>query len=347
MRLLLALAGLTCALPAAQEKEPAAVNSVEAAARARQEAVKTADVVYLVTQVIPRGGISSASRGSWRDIPAQETTLESTCRLVLDGGKVRYEKRDFIEVAGRFHEVLSLTTFDGSTSKLLFPEGMGRTRNAGGLISDKRQLQEGSTHHFVPLRLAFRGVMEHFAIIPLAKLKPTGATLMIDGTPCQEYAYARSEKSRELIWVDPARGYIVRRMKSLTDGKPHTQYDIDYRKEAGVWVPTNWAYQQFSPKGDVLKTVKAEVLRMRLNEPQPAERFDLTFPPGTFVYDETSGKEYRIKPDGSRREFVPVRRPAPPPPARRDMWVPVTLGVLLALLAGCWYLVRRQRRRPA
>src|SRR5690242_16597971 len=72
---------------AARGEDPAV-----AAARARRQAVKTADVRFQRTDVFRKGGASdgrpadvpAASAG---DVPDRDLTFEAAGRLVLDGGK--------------------------------------------------------------------------------------------------------------------------------------------------------------------------------------------------------------------------------------------------------------------
>jgi hypothetical protein len=83
-----------------------------------------------------------------------------------------------------------------------------------------------------------------------------------------------------------------------------------------------------------------EVVDLRLNEPQPADLFDLRFPPGTGFYDARDSKAYRVQPDGSigedpvrTREDLPVAVVPPREPwYRRNKWLLMGLGTMFAAL---------------
>jgi hypothetical protein len=75
----LVLAGVACAAPA----NDAAV----VAAQRRQDAARSFAVEYKQTEVIAPGGLYSTVK----PIPAEETTIVSTGRVVVDGEKVRFE----------------------------------------------------------------------------------------------------------------------------------------------------------------------------------------------------------------------------------------------------------------
>src|SRR4051812_41729770 len=65
-----------------------------AAARARQERVKTLVVRFRQTDVIPRGGWSLRNPGTYKKrgpVPAEEQVITAVNRLVIDGSKGRYE----------------------------------------------------------------------------------------------------------------------------------------------------------------------------------------------------------------------------------------------------------------
>jgi hypothetical protein len=97
-----------------------------------------------------------------------------------------------------------------------------------------------------------------------------------------------------------------------------------------------------------------EILAMRLNEPQPAEQFDIRFPAGCRVSDrDNGGKEYLMQPDGIMRELSPtgdVRASSEPEASDwRPRWFEwLLVGFWLVLMTVVWrYAVRNKRANAA
>jgi hypothetical protein len=191
--------------------------------------------------------------------------------------------------------------------------------------------------------MTFRGLDPTFTAHPLSSLKPTGGTLEIDGTPCPVYALNLEIDHPPHFWLDPARGYTVRRQRMRT-----SEYDVRYRQDPVVgWVPVSWTCKSHASSGVLLRTAKVEVVRLEFNKPQPAEQFAVVFPPGSRVHDERNGKSYSVDTDGEMREEIEDRPPkpadsrAPDPGLGWGGWV-VVGSALLAIGVG-WFLTRGKR----
>jgi hypothetical protein len=329
-----------------------------AAARTRQESVKTVNLVLKQTEVFAKGGVSDRTPPPFKSkapVPAKETTLESINRLVLDGEKVRYEDNHpgWHMPSGEQHKRRVVSLFNGSVAKKYFPSGVSGKGNPVGTI-DKDAWQDAmKSAVLTPITMAFRGL--DLAISPylIGDLKPSGITLPIDGAPCQEHVVNFSDATKS-FWLDPGKDYVVRRMRLQRRGHLVDQCDISYRRhDAWGWVPASWVRNQYSPAGTVLVTTKVEVLEMRLNDPQPAEQFDIQFPAGSQVFDIRNAKNYRVQPDGTMRELSPSGEELPgsvPQPGdpwyRRNKWLLLSLGVVLAALV-LPYAMRRKRANAA
>jgi hypothetical protein len=136
------------------------------------------------------------------------------------------------------------------------------------------------------------------------------------------------------------------------------QTDIRYRHDATWgWLPDSWVQHAYLPNGVVLRTNRVDVLELRINEPQPAELFDITFPTGCLVLDQRESRptDYEVQPDGSWHRVRPtdemLRRMElanQPQPAWywRYKWLLAGFAVVCAGLV--WqYAVRRKRRIAA
>jgi hypothetical protein len=334
-----------------------------AAARARQQSVKTADIEFKQREIIPRGGKSDENPdlyGPKAPVPANETTCESINRLVFDGEKYRYE--DNHPTWGTFHvpnpqtiKWSSISAFDGTTAKHFFERGIG-FGNRSGSIGQDPQVWTARPFSLDPITMAFRGLNSDLSWRVIPAMKPSGNTLPIDWAPCQEYVINVTKSDQTFnFWLDPDKDYVVRRISHQSPGRLFAQTNIRYRRDdACGWVPDSWVRNEYSAAGKVSSTTRVDVVAMRLNEPQPAELFDVQFPPGTMVADQRNHKEYRVQPDGSLRELsrvtgqeLPVSEGQPEGAWYwRYKWLLAGSGVVLAGLA--WqYAVRRKRANAA
>jgi hypothetical protein len=334
------------------------------AARARQGAVRTLDVRFKWTEVYRKGVFKSGvPKNSQPPIP----DLEWVNRLVLDRDKIRIEFIQSISMPNTGHvgKINSIGTFDGTTTKLFSPvEGGGVPSALGSIEKEPRRVIERMLGRHWPITTAFRGVSPSLFGLTIDQLDPTGASLMIDGSLCREYAPKPPDKSPPRYWLDTDKDYVLRRVQTLwNDSRVAAQLDVQYRRDPTAgWVPVSWVSKGFQQDGALFSTVTVEVLSLSVNTPQAPEQFDLTFPPGTYVADRRTDekKAYLVQPDGSLGELPKEMKPQPldelPKPGKAktpegapqgpwykgDGWL--LAGVTLILLAlGLAYLWQKKR----
>jgi hypothetical protein len=340
-------------LRVAADGQPAAKEDPAVrAARARQEAVKTLEVRYKRTEVIVKGGLTlrlPARSRPQTPAPAEETTLESTNRLVLDRDKGRIENND-LALQRLPNNTVKVTkrgfvgSFDGITMKMLFPNRAGGMGPPLGMVTTDSDGHILGWTDTVPIEMAFRGFSSLHARPWLDQLQATGESVLIDESLCQGYKPGGAHKNVPLFWLDPVKDYVLRRMEGAK-GRQIT--DVQYGKDKTIgWVPALWVRRHYGPEGDLLSTITIEVLEMAFNVPQPPERFDLVFPPGAYVQDNrTAGfKQYLVQADGSLR-WLPRPGEEEEP---RGAWFESTKWLLagvaaILLVLGFAYL--RQKKR--
>jgi hypothetical protein len=317
------------------------------AARARQEMAKTLDIEFKQVDFIPQGALSDAQpktygyKAPW---PAKDVITESINRLVIAGEKVRFEYNHPVHINwhspdGRLTQVNSIAVYDGTVGKVYYPRGLVGQGNPTGQISNGRppSLQPGV---LTPIAMTYRGVHSVLTYHPVTGLRPVGNTLPIEWSPCQEYEYKFPGGNSAIhCWLDTDRDFVIRRWG---------QTDIRYQWHHTIgWVPNSWTNSETSV-GIGLR--KVDVLKIRLNEPQPADLFDLQFPVGCDVYDGRDNKDYRVQSDGSMGEVdrrtgkVLSQREPESVWYWRYRWLLGGFGVVCA--GAVWqYIVRRKRRR--
>jgi hypothetical protein len=344
------------ALPEVQGQPATEDTPAVKAARARQEAVKTLDIKFRLKEVIAQGGLSARRPAELRPkqpVPPAELTLESTNRLVIDGGKVRYENNHPAWRTGDSAVIKKqvVVSCNGSAEKRFFPEGVYGGARPYGIIEKGVRLDFVGGPELAPILWSFHGLNPALHRAVIGRLKPTGGTLLIDGSVCQEYILRASERMKDLYWLDPKKEHVIVRWQRLS--RVIDQLDVRYRLQDGTWVPESWVRTQSAPDGTVFSRTTADVVEMRLNEPQPAELFELRFPPGTLIQDNhdlPTAKMYWVEGDGRLRELSAAGgEPLPPVPPGGDSWLQDNQGLLialgLALLAQVVALVWWRKRR--
>ena len=120
---------LTSAVGSGQHPDtPAAV-----AAKKRQEAIRTIEVVFTITETVEPGSLTPLRGGpfgtSGKGFPAERQTIRSTNRLLVDGDRVRFD------YAGELPKLMAWLGGDQLDDVTIEPQGLGaiyRRYHAGG-----------------------------------------------------------------------------------------------------------------------------------------------------------------------------------------------------------------------
>ena len=335
-----------CAAPVPADGIPWAAIQ---AARDRQARLKSVAVDWKVTTVVPKGARVAADADGL-PIPRADQTVESTHRLVLDGERFRVEHNNpgfRLRLPG---DPDGVWAFDGERSyhRLYFE---GRDRPASLVIEREASPTRSGGPGPRPLALWCRGAWREPFGGPGGD--PTAvAESDVDGVRCLEVRFRRAGDGPTTYFVDPGRGYLVRRIRSETSLTVEVT-DVQYREQSGMgWVPAGWTTVKSRADGRLLARIRAEVTDVRVNEPVPPDTFRLYPIPGETVVDNDSKKTYRVRADGGMDALdllgQPVT-PAAPPECPRPAWAGrnvVRYGVLPALALFVGALVVLRRRRP-
>jgi hypothetical protein len=260
------------------------------AARARREGVKTVVIEYERVDVYVEGAGSGGAtqRSQPKDTaPGDKHTLKTVNKFVLDGDKFRSEESHphFVGARREIKAFKQVSVYDGLLTRTFFPDLIQPGGGPSGAID--RGIRDMTGKRFSPLMMAFRGDDPTLCEYSTDKLKPADGVLSIDGDECKEYRLlAGRSTATTSLWLDPARDYLPRRICVKNGGSVTRQTDVTYRRDdAGRWVPASWvSTYSFLPRYPVVTTTRT-VLDVQFNVPQPAEQFELQFPPGTTVGD--------------------------------------------------------------
>lgn len=328
---------------------PAQDDPALAAAKSRQESVRTAFIKFKRTEFVPQDGITDAAAppGPGAPPPPDDVTRESVNLLVLDGAKFRFEDNHPVSpTGGRWVNQRVVHAFDGSVTATLWPWGLSGSASPAGAVADGAPHVSVLPFPLAPLGQTLRALDPALNPYRRTLMGPTGNTLLLDGAPCREYRLDVPIR----LWLDPDRDYVARRF--VTGAR---RLDVTYRQVSGVWVPDSWTVSRLGPGGDARVTDRVEVLEVNLNEPQDPAQFSVRFPPGCVVHDSrtTPPLDFLVEPDGRMRELPRAEEAEIPPPPRgpagpwywKYKWLLAGLAAVVVGLAAEYAARRRRGRR--
>ena len=97
------------------------------------------------------------------------------------------------------------------------------------------------------------------------------------------------------MWLDTADNYAVRRSATLLNGRVTSDRRVSYRRDdAGDVVPQSWTTEEFNANGQLLRSISADVLELKINKPIGRSNFTLELPKGTSVSDQRGARGRRL-----------------------------------------------------
>jgi hypothetical protein len=289
----------------------------------------------------------------------------------VEGGHFPTKARFVLDSKGRLRNDIQDSTWSLKEEKYIpqtevnvFDGSETRSFNSGDDFPSANEKREkvkwiGRDVQLLPIQIVYRPFVDKTIGVfrsPDA-LALTANQGVVDGRACLVLA-----SGNRTVWVDPTRDYIPLRYYETEKGVTSTSLEIACVADPQhSWVPTAWKYADFSPNGELLRSIDAKVERYSINQPVPEDAFTIEYPVGTFVSNFSTNEHYIVKEGGGRR---PVRKgefdgsnyeklrnsepPAPPIRSRPRSLLLVNVALLLAVLAVAllyWRIVRKRSRR--
>jgi peroxiredoxin len=282
--------------------------------RQRQARVKTISYTWTSKQVIPKGSMTVADPATGlpvrSDLPAEDTEIERTHTLVIDGHYVRYDDEGLVWFEGRgTGEFIS-----AAGTIVLGADGVERhldrfqDSRPGGLIDALRH---------IPAGVEYQAVLQAYRLTDsvLGRISPREVRFAgraeLRGHPC-----ILVEKREEVFqppmtkrwWLAEDMGYGVLRWEEKRDTGEHlVQLDMDYKADQQVgWQLTSWSLTTWGGAHGEPLTRTNVATEVHINEPVAPATFQITFPPGTRVSDGLRGGQYVV---GSQPVTYPAGAP--------------------------------------
>lgn len=291
------------------------------------------------------------------DFPPKDVTFNTLNVLSVDGAKMRHRHEGMavsIEKGNMVPQVMD-AVFDGETSRNFRPRGM--VNEANGFIYHSERHQDANSMRTMALLLAFRPLDRHYGDIRLAEFEVSGLKAKVDGSTCIVLTeFAIGNRLVRTLWLDPLRDFAVVRYMIANATQVLAEGRIKYVKtEKHAWVPDRWESVVMKPDGAVRESYNAVVTKYFINEPLPEDEFLMTFPAGTKVHDQISGKTYIVE-ERPTTETAPKAHSEGPQAeqtiADLDVWdakqvagLVVAVGVCLLLGSIAVISVRRRWNR--
>ncbi|MEX2027639.1 MAG: hypothetical protein WEH44_10060 [Pirellulaceae bacterium] len=204
-----------------------------------------------------------------------------------------------------------MSTFDGNRGMRWHAgRGGGGPLGTGAILSEP-VFEDAVNVHLRAIAMCLRPLDSSFSDgVSLSDYEVVSDDETVDGRPCmllRRQSDASQHKIVNLLYVDPAREFVVLKWSTEVDGKLWAQIDITYAQDPAIgWIPSGW--NLFMPRRDVNERYVSTVTDYALNEPHSDKLFVIDFSPGTYVDDRPSGTEYLVREGGEKRFIAPVER---------------------------------------
>lgn len=355
MRVAYVLIYLTCVVPVVLSADKPLVD----AANRRAARHPIVDVRFHVEESIVKGGLSALSgnalaRSGTTTIPNEDVTVVSENRWVLDGNKYRFENNHpmWNMMRGEMSTMKNLSVSDGEISKTLHTDDRETSFRPWGVIHADLT-SEGIQHALAaPLAIHFRGNDKSLSFFSVKELKLQANNVPVNGVKCDEYRLQTGSTSSYSFYFDPARDYILRKLRKMRQGKVAEQYDVEFSATGSDATPSRWTYTRFGADGKTLSTSIINVTEIRAAIPDRDSAFQITFPTDCRVHDQQHGsKQYRVNDQGELVELdlngkpiESIRSDQDGIPASPNLHRWIAIGLALAALGyvADWRIRRRK-----
>ncbi len=322
---LLLFAAVVFSCPVRAAEDPAI-----AAARKRQHDIRSFEIEFTRSEIVPQGWFTKTPKGLLPGPkPPHDTTLESINRIVVDRNRVRFESNHPIGGAMQFVPWRVISIDDGKTLTEWFPSGMGFENTPMAFLKKTGSFEPLPPLSALPIWWNLRGLDSKFMPYLASDASREGKSRSLDGVACLA-VQLRDGRRTLLLYLDPGQDFEPRLIEQSNEGELTCKWEIKNRKyDQYGWLPDSWVRTIYQGS-DLRRVSTTRVTRMRLNEAAPDDLFAARFTEGTHVTDTLNRKDLVANADGSLSERMLHEQAGPQPKPRRPSWLAPTAGGILA-----------------
>jgi hypothetical protein len=306
-----------CSLAQSDAQQPGAnvppkIEDIIKAWEARQAKVKSAHFVWNDEITRTKGSISKTAPPMFRPkgpSPPEDMTYHSPRVVYIDQSKLFYghRTRDWHEQRGCYVDTEWQFAHNGDVFKVFKP--ISSNAFPVGLVRKNCIHSEVTTMHIRPVLMTLRPTDSSLAPYREGMFRVTGKRAILDGKNCWEIRVPSTGMLVAYFWVDPTRGFVSPRFSLYFADSNGIAWNVDVQYEThpvAEWIPIRWKLVQNHIDGSLLLSTKSSVVRYEINPILGESTFDIEFPPGTYVTDESTRSHY-IQLDESRQRLISNR----------------------------------------
>lgn len=325
--------------------------TIVAALKARQNALRTAEFRWTTTRTDKKGSIKAGALVGMADdkvFPPEDTTYSAVEAVLaaVNEKNLRYEFEgkywDFPD--GTLVPYRTRVARSGGSARS-FSEAFASKKSQQGVLLDPDQMDFLRVVQTLPVRLYLWPAAPEMGGINDSEVSVLSHDQSPDGHDLVTLQERGPRATRELI-VDCALGYSpISLVIRTATGRPTTQYDISCARDTvGRWWPKRWTVATFDKAGIPKTLFTCVVTKSEVNLDVPADAFEIVFPEGTRVIDNTAPEGmttvYVAGKGGELTSQVEAERDST---SRLRVTLLVINGIVVAFLA--WLLLWRTWRR--
>jgi hypothetical protein len=253
---------------------------------------------------VTTGDLPLPRRGDMKPLPLPPppTPLESKEVLIIKGDRMRFETAGpaYNARSNAYGHQKYVSTFDRATNKVLF-DLSGSPPWRVGFITIKAENQECRNYYLRPMMLFCQPLSPRYSPFKgPAKRRLSDTTREIQGRWCR--AIIEGEAS---YWFDLSGENAVLLYEITQSGRVVFHQEFFYKDDPKYGpIPSRWVTKVFGRDDAVRESSSVTVMSYEINKEFSDDIFDITFPAGTEVMDDTMHLFYRLDDDGRKVEIV-------------------------------------------
>ena len=283
--------------------------------RAREKATETLRIEWTETRTIKKGAETGRLPGFENEVfPSEDQTVTCNYLLTLKRDKVFFRSLDFDIAKEKDTAIRRIprefqSAYDGREPRTYFPIRQGAKGIPQGTIIAGDRFDEYNVTTVFPALINVRAANEKFLLSEMTRFRPLREPVEVRGASCRVLEVKGDTWVRRYL-VNPAAAFRIERFEDLyLNGK--TIYNIDFfytNQQMANFSLIGWTTTFFRGHSEFVENTRAVVDRYEVNSSIDDAIFTLKFPPGTYVNDQRSGREFIIRSDGQERTVLPRER---------------------------------------